>query len=89
MSKQQKPSVNRMVHYYAEGNSKDELHSGPFAAMITKVDPPPAEGEPQTVSLSVFYPASGRPEGEEHQKTGVKQSAEPTKHHWCWPKFEV
>jgi hypothetical protein len=85
MSNTQKPTVGRVVHYYAESNSKDEPYSGPFAAMISAVDPPPAEGQPQTVSLSVFYPSSGRPEGEEHQKSAVKQSAEPTKHHWCWP----
>jgi hypothetical protein len=85
MSSNQKPTVGRTVHYYGEPNSKEEAHSGPFAALIVAVGETPAEGQPQTVSLAVFFPSSGRPPGEEHQKTGVKQSAEPTKHHWCWP----
>jgi hypothetical protein len=80
-----KATVGRVVHYHAEPNSKEDAYSGPYAAIITAVGPAPEEGQPQTVDLSVFFPSSGRPQGEEHQKTSVKQSAEPTKHHWCWP----
>ncbi len=35
----QQPSVNRAVHYYCEPNSKDEAFSGPYAAIITGLDP--------------------------------------------------
>lgn len=80
-----KATVGRIVHYYGEGNAPEEPFSGPFAAMITAVGPAPTEDKPQTVALAVFFPGSGRPEGEEHQKTNVPQSGEPTKHHWCWP----
>lgn len=81
----QTPIVGEDVHYYANGNSAEEPFSGPFAAKITRIDSVGGEDEPPRVSLSVFYPASGRPEGEEHQKTNVPQSAEPTLHHWCYP----
>ena len=75
-----KPTVGRSVHYYGEGNAPEEPHSGPYAATIVAVGAPPAEGEPPLVTLAVFF--SGR---ELHEKTGVLQSAEPTKHRWCWP----
>jgi len=75
-----KVTVGRDVHYYGEGNAPDEPFSGPYTAKVVAVDPAPEEGKPQTVTLAVFF--SGRAL---HEKTNVPQSAEPTKHHWCWP----
>jgi hypothetical protein len=75
----QKPTVNRNVHYYAEGNSPEEARRGPFAALITSVRPEDDE-EPNTVDLVVFYPG-----GTGTAKTNVKFSETPTKHCWSWP----
>lgn len=80
MSSTQKPTVGRDVHYYAEPNSEDEPHLGPFAAKVVAVGPPPAEGEPWRVDLAVWFSGDRT-----HAKTAVPQAAEPTKHHWCWP----
>lgn len=70
-----KPSVPRLVQYYAEGNGPDEPHSGPFAAIITKVDE-----AANTVDLAVFMPGNNST----HAKTSVPFSEQPKKQHWCW-----
>ncbi len=74
-----KVTVGRDVHYFGEGNSPEEEFSGPYAAKVVAVDQV-EEGQPQTVTLAVFF--SGRAT---HEKTGVQQSDEPKKHHWSWP----
>jgi hypothetical protein len=74
----QLPSVVRAVHYHGEGNSPEETHSGPFAAIITAVVPDSTEGH---VHLAVFMP--GNPGV--HAKTMVPFAENPTKHCWSWP----
>lgn len=76
----QKPTVGRIVHYYAESNGPDDPHSGPFAALVVAIGPTPDEGKPQTVDLAVWF--SGE---RTHAKTNVPESDEATKHCWSWP----
>lgn len=80
MSDATKPIVGQSVHYYAEPNSPEDAYSGPYAAKVVVVHPDPAgEDEPRRVDLAVWFSGRGT-----HEKTNVPQSAEPTKHHWCW-----
>ena len=74
------PTVGRVVHYYAEGNSPEEEMTGPFAGIITALCPDDP-GQPVKVDLIAFR--SGQQVG--MVKTFVMFSEQPKKHHWCWP----
>lgn len=75
----QPPTVGRAVHYYAEGNSPEEEHSGPFAGTVTAVLPD--TGAMQHVHLVVFFPGNNHG----HAKTSVPYSEQPKKGCWSWP----
>lgn len=75
-----KPTVGRIVHYFAEGNSKDEGFSGPYAAIVVALGPEPSGDQPQTVDLAVWFsPAAA------HPKYSVPLVDEPAKHCCTWP----
>lgn len=78
----QTPSIGRIVHYYpirvpGYGGSAE----GPYAAMVTALNPMPnMPNSADSIAATVFLP-SGTPMGNPF----IPHSEHPQPGHWSWP----